>query len=133
MRYTKLGGNGPEVSIVCLVSLPDRQYRRAMAPRRCPCRRRRRCRHSRRPVVQLQHTPAPPSSIDQGTMTWGEQNTEEEAWQQLDYALDHGVNFIDTGATDHLLLAVGGCQPLGVGRQGTPTGAASVVHYELAS
>ena len=32
-----------------------------------------------------------------GTMTWGEQNTEEEAWEQLDYALAHGVNFIDTG------------------------------------
>ncbi|KAG2450872.1 hypothetical protein HYH02_004705 [Chlamydomonas schloesseri] len=31
-----------------------------------------------------------------GTMTWGEQNTEEEAWQQLDFALEHGVNFIDT-------------------------------------
>ncbi|PRW59049.1 aldo keto reductase [Chlorella sorokiniana] len=49
MRYTKLGGDGPEVSIVCL-----------------------------------------------GTMAWGEQNTEEEAWEQLDYALAHGVNFIDT-------------------------------------
>jgi aryl-alcohol dehydrogenase-like predicted oxidoreductase len=31
-----------------------------------------------------------------GTMTWGEQNTAEEAMQQLDYALEHGVNFIDT-------------------------------------
>ena len=31
-----------------------------------------------------------------GTMTWGEQNTEEEAWQQLDYAVKEGVNFIDT-------------------------------------
>ena len=30
-------------------------------------------------------------------MTWGEQNTEEEAWEQLDYALQQGVNFIDTG------------------------------------
>eukprot|EP00201_Polytomella_parva_P011534 CAMPEP_0175073856 /NCGR_PEP_ID=MMETSP0052_2-20121109/20863_1 /TAXON_ID=51329 ORGANISM="Polytomella parva, Strain SAG 63-3" /NCGR_SAMPLE_ID=MMETSP0052_2 /ASSEMBLY_ACC=CAM_ASM_000194 /LENGTH=356 /DNA_ID=CAMNT_0016341849 /DNA_START=54 /DNA_END=1124 /DNA_ORIENTATION=+ len=29
-------------------------------------------------------------------MTWGEQNTEEEAWEQLDYALSKGVNFIDT-------------------------------------
>ena len=32
-----------------------------------------------------------------GTMTWGEQNTEQEAHEQLDYALDHGVNFLDTG------------------------------------
>jgi aryl-alcohol dehydrogenase-like predicted oxidoreductase len=29
-------------------------------------------------------------------MTWGEQNTEEEGHQQLDYAIDQGVNFIDT-------------------------------------
>mmetsp|Transcript_21881 Transcript_21881/g.59913 ORF Transcript_21881/g.59913 Transcript_21881/m.59913 type:complete len:178 (+) Transcript_21881:54-587(+) len=31
-----------------------------------------------------------------GTMTWGEQNTEEESHKQLDYALRKGVNFIDT-------------------------------------
>ncbi|HEY5635629.1 MAG TPA: aldo/keto reductase [Burkholderiales bacterium] len=31
-----------------------------------------------------------------GTMTWGEQNTEAEAHAQLDWALDHGINFIDT-------------------------------------
>ncbi|QEY25875.1 NADP(H)-dependent aldo-keto reductase [Neisseria zalophi] len=31
-----------------------------------------------------------------GTMTWGEQNTEAEAHEQLDYALANGVNFIDT-------------------------------------
>ncbi|PSC75257.1 aldo keto reductase [Micractinium conductrix] len=31
-----------------------------------------------------------------GTMTWGEQNTEEEAWEQMDLALSHGVNFLDT-------------------------------------
>ena len=30
-----------------------------------------------------------------GTMTWGEQNTLEEAFAQLDMALDYGVNFID--------------------------------------
>ncbi len=36
------------------------------------------------------------SVICLGTMTWGEQNTESEAWEQLDYALDKGVNFIDT-------------------------------------
>jgi aryl-alcohol dehydrogenase-like predicted oxidoreductase len=29
-------------------------------------------------------------------MTFGEQNTEKEAHQQLDYAIDQGVNFIDT-------------------------------------
>ena len=31
-----------------------------------------------------------------GTMTFGEQNTEAEAHEQLDYALERGVNFIDT-------------------------------------
>ena len=36
------------------------------------------------------------SKICLGTMTWGEQNTQSEAFEQLDYALDQGVNFIDT-------------------------------------
>jgi aryl-alcohol dehydrogenase-like predicted oxidoreductase len=36
------------------------------------------------------------SAICLGTMTWGEQNTEAEGHEQLDYALDQGVNFIDT-------------------------------------
>jgi len=29
-------------------------------------------------------------------MTWGDQNSQEEAFEQLDYAFDHGINFIDT-------------------------------------
>ncbi len=29
-------------------------------------------------------------------MTWGQQNTEAEGHEQIDYALDQGVNFIDT-------------------------------------
>ena len=36
------------------------------------------------------------TSVCLGTMTWGEQNTEDEAHEQLDYALDRGINFIDT-------------------------------------
>jgi len=36
------------------------------------------------------------SKICLGTMTYGEQNSEAEAHEQLDYALAHGVNFIDT-------------------------------------
>lgn len=36
------------------------------------------------------------SDVCLGTMTWGEQNTEEDAFAQLDYALSKGVNFIDT-------------------------------------
>lgn len=35
------------------------------------------------------------SEICLGTMTWGEQNTEREAHEQLDYAIASGVNFID--------------------------------------
>jgi len=31
-----------------------------------------------------------------GTMTWGNQNTEEEAHEQLNYAWECGVNFLDT-------------------------------------
>ncbi len=36
------------------------------------------------------------SKLCLGTMTWGEQNTEQQAHEQLDYALDQGINFIDT-------------------------------------
>ena len=36
------------------------------------------------------------SRICLGSMTWGEQNTEAEAFEQLDYAVAQGINFIDT-------------------------------------
>ena len=36
------------------------------------------------------------STICLGTMTWGEQNTQEEAFEQMDYSLENGVNFWDT-------------------------------------
>jgi aryl-alcohol dehydrogenase-like predicted oxidoreductase len=36
------------------------------------------------------------SSCCLGTMTWGEQNTEAQGHEQMDYALDQGVNFLDT-------------------------------------
>jgi aryl-alcohol dehydrogenase-like predicted oxidoreductase len=36
------------------------------------------------------------SAIGLGTMTFGEQNSEAEGHQQLDHALDQGVNLIDT-------------------------------------
>jgi aryl-alcohol dehydrogenase-like predicted oxidoreductase len=45
---------------------------------------------------QLGHSDIKVSVICLGTMTWGEQNTESEAHQQLDYAIERGVNFIDT-------------------------------------
>ncbi len=31
-----------------------------------------------------------------GTMTWGRQNTQDEGFEQMDYALERGVNFFDT-------------------------------------
>lgn len=36
------------------------------------------------------------SKICLGTMTWGEQNTEAEGHEQIDFALEKGVNFLDT-------------------------------------
>ena len=36
------------------------------------------------------------STICLGTMTWGEQNDQKEAFKQMDYALDQGINFFYT-------------------------------------
>lgn len=36
------------------------------------------------------------SAICLGTMTWGEQNTEAEGHEQMDYAITQGINFFDT-------------------------------------
>ena len=36
------------------------------------------------------------SRICLGTMTWGEQNSEKEGFEQMDCAIDYGVNFFDT-------------------------------------
>ncbi len=36
------------------------------------------------------------STIGLGTMTWGEQNSEKQAFEQMDYAEDAGINFFDT-------------------------------------
>ena len=36
------------------------------------------------------------STICLGTMTWGEQNDQKSAFEQMDYAFDQGVNFFDT-------------------------------------
>ena len=44
----------------------------------------------------IQNTDIKVSKICLGTMTFGEQNTEIEAHQQLNYAVDKGINFIDT-------------------------------------
>ncbi len=44
---------------------------------------------------ELGNTDIKVSAICLGTMTFGEQNTEEEAHQQMDYAFDCGINFMD--------------------------------------
>ena len=46
--------------------------------------------------IRLGHSDLEVSRICLGTMTFGEQNTEAEGHAQLDYALEQGVNFIDT-------------------------------------
>ncbi|MBU2927856.1 aldo/keto reductase [Winogradskyella psychrotolerans] len=44
----------------------------------------------------LPHTDIKVSKICLGTMTWGNQNTQDEGFAQMDFALDNGVNFFDT-------------------------------------
>ncbi len=51
--------------------------------------------------LQMKYTTLPNttlkvSKICLGTMTWGNQNTAAEAFEQMDYALSQGVNFFDT-------------------------------------
>ena len=45
---------------------------------------------------KLGNTDLDVSTICLGTMTWGEQNTQEQAFEQMDFALSNGVNFWDT-------------------------------------
>lgn len=44
----------------------------------------------------LPHTNIKVSKICLGTMTWGNQNTQDEGFAQMDYAIEQGVNFFDT-------------------------------------
>ena len=45
---------------------------------------------------KLGNTDLEVSLICLGTMTWGQQNTEAEGHEQMDYALERGINFFDT-------------------------------------
>ena len=45
---------------------------------------------------KLGNTDIKVSLICLGTMTWGTQNSEKEAFEQMDYSLEQGVNFFDT-------------------------------------
>ena len=44
---------------------------------------------------KLGNTDLKVSTICLGTMTWGEQNTQKEAFEQMNYSLDSGINFFD--------------------------------------
>jgi len=46
--------------------------------------------------TNLPHSNIKVSKICLGTMTWGNQNTEAEGHEQMDFALEQGVNFFDT-------------------------------------
>jgi len=46
--------------------------------------------------TQLRGVKQKVSKICLGTMTWGQQNTETDAHRQLDFAVEQGINFIDT-------------------------------------
>ncbi len=45
---------------------------------------------------KLGNTDLKVSTICLGTMTWGEQNSQEEGFEQMDFALEKGINFWDT-------------------------------------
>ena len=45
---------------------------------------------------KLGNTELKVSTICLGTMTWGEQNAQKEAFEQMDYAVSQGINFFDT-------------------------------------
>lgn len=45
---------------------------------------------------KLGNTETDVSVICLGTMTWGQQNSREQAFEQMDYAMTQGVNFFDT-------------------------------------
>ncbi|MDZ4096872.1 MAG: aldo/keto reductase, partial [Paracoccaceae bacterium] len=48
------------------------------------------------PLISLGKTGLMVSNLCLGTMTWGTQNSQAEAHEQIAMALDHGVNFWDT-------------------------------------
>lgn len=45
---------------------------------------------------KLSKTDIDVSLICLGTMTWGEQNSQEEAFEQMNYSVENGINFFDT-------------------------------------
>jgi hypothetical protein len=75
----------------------------AVAPRAARCAAPRRCvsvraaSSSPSPLRKLGSSDLLVHRVCLGTMTWGKQNTEAEAHEQLSYAIEQrGINFIDT-------------------------------------
>ncbi len=90
MKYTKLGSSDLVVSVVCLVGAGSAvmglgRHTLPLTPLQCIS------------LPQPSFASFPAACALQGTMTFGVQNNEEDAWAQLDYAVSQGVNFIDTG------------------------------------
>jgi aryl-alcohol dehydrogenase-like predicted oxidoreductase len=46
--------------------------------------------------INLPHSDVRVSKICLGTMTWGNQNSQVEGFEQMDYSLEKGINFFDT-------------------------------------
>ena len=46
--------------------------------------------------INLPHSDVRVSKICLGTMTWGNQNSQEEGFEQMDYSFEKGINFFDT-------------------------------------
>jgi aryl-alcohol dehydrogenase-like predicted oxidoreductase len=53
---------------------------------------------------KLGNTDLDVSLICLGTMTWGQQNTEAEGHEQMDYAVDRGINFLILRSSIQYLL-----------------------------
>ena len=56
---------------------------------------------------KLGNTDLEVSLICLGTMTWGTQNTEKEAFEQMDYAVSQGIHFFSDKSLIKLLYGAG--------------------------
>ena len=58
---------------------------------------------------KLGNTDLDVSTICLGTMTWGEQNSEKEGFEQMDFALSQGVNFWESTKFSGCFSAIRSC------------------------
>ena len=71
---------------------------------RCPNKKSAYCKRKLMEYRPLGNTGIDVSVICLGTMTWGEQNTQAEAFAQMDYAFAQSVNFFDTAAVSYIVI-----------------------------